>query len=200
MWQDAYKEQVEKVIKFSALTYQRSLITAAGGNVSMRCGDRVIITINDSVLRELAPDDLALLDLEGRVLECRQGRKPSKEWRLHLALYRHRQDIDSVIHAHSPFATALSVAGRSLPMITASAELKLVQVPTVEFAEPGSKDLSDKVEETVRRAPADTHALLLRRHGTLSFEKGMERCFGIAELVEDTAKIACFSMILPREM
>lgn len=61
----------------------------------------------------LKPDDLVVLDLEGRVVEGRL--RPSSDTKTHLVLYQEFPEIGGVTHTHSPHATAWSQAGRDLP-------------------------------------------------------------------------------------
>lgn len=180
----------EEVIQYSRLLYQRGLVTAAGGNVSMRCKDQVVITASGVSLRDTSRETLILCDLEGRLLECPQGLKPSKETVFHLKIYQAWEDVDSVIHVHPAYAVGYSIQDRRIPILTASAKMKVVDVPVIPYAEPGTEALALYVEQAVREAPRYIHAAVLKAHGIIAYEKGMSQCFDTAELVEDTAHIA----------
>jgi L-fuculose-phosphate aldolase len=121
---------------------------------------------------------------------CPPGLKPSKETILHLKVFKARPDADSIIHVHPPYSVGFSIQGRTIPIVTASARMKVIDVPMAEYADPGSQELSDYVEKTVSAAPQNIHAIVLKAHGIIAYEKGMSNCFDTAELVEDTAHIA----------
>ena len=98
------EECKREVVKYSHLLYERGLVTAAGGNVSMRCGDTVIVTASGVSLRDTREDNLILCDQNGKLIVCPDGLKPSKETIFHLKIYQIRQDVDSVIHVHPAYS------------------------------------------------------------------------------------------------
>ena len=61
----------------------------------------------------LRPEDMVVLDLEGKVVEGKFN--PSSDTKTHLHLYRSFAEIGGVTHTHSLFATILSQACRDLP-------------------------------------------------------------------------------------
>ena len=186
------------VIQYSHLLYERGLVTAAGGNVSMRCGDTVVITASGVSLRDVAEENLILCRLDGSLIFCPEGLRPSKETVFHLKIYKIREDVDSVIHVHPAYSVGYSICDRKIPVLTASAQMKVIDVPMIPFANPGTQELADYVEQVVREAPQKIHAAVLKAHGIIVYEKGMSQCFDTAELVEDTAHIAFVSEMLEK--
>ena len=180
----------KEVVKYSHLLYERGLVTAAGGNVSMRCKDTVVITASGVSLRDTQEDNLIVCDLNGKLIFCPEGLKPSKETIFHLKIYQIREDVDSVIHVHPAYSVGYSINDRKIPVLTASAKMKVIDVPVVDYANPGTEELAAYVEQTVKEAPENIHAVVLKAHGIIAYENGMSQCFDTAELVEDTAHIA----------
>ena len=74
-------------------------------------------------------------------------------------------------------------------MLTDSSQMKLVRVPTIPEAWPGTPELAANVEKAVRENP-DTFAFLMKSHGVLVLGREAEECFCLLELLEDTSKIA----------
>ncbi|MDK2799654.1 MAG: L-fuculose-phosphate aldolase [Clostridiales bacterium] len=183
----------EEIKKYSRLSYQRGLVGAAGGNISMRYEDAFLITAGGISLRDITENEILLVDQNGKILEGKQGLKPSKETIMHLKVYKARENVDSIIHVHSPYATGYSIKKHSIPIITASAKMKLIEVPVVPYANPGTVELAENVEKNVKNCPDYIKAVLLECHGIIAFDKGLGNCFDVAELVEDTAKIAFIS-------
>lgn len=186
-------EVKESITEYSNLLYQRGLVGAAGGNVSIREGDHILITAGGKSLRNITADEILVLDMQEKLIEGRKVLKPSKEASLHINIYRAREDVDCVIHVHPVYATSFATSGKTIPMVTASSKLKLIGIPLIEYADPGSDKLAAQVYQGVSRAPLNTCAVLLESHGLIAFSSGIENCFNIAELVEETAKIAYVS-------
>lgn len=195
-WETQHPQEVEDIIQYSRLIYDRGLVSAAGGNVSIRCGTHVLITGSNVSLRNVTPDSLVLCDLQGTLLEAPPGLRPSKETRFHLGIYAHRPEISCVIHAHPSFSIAWSLEKKPLPLYTESAQLKLGNVPVIPDAPPGSAQLAQQVIQTVVQSPDTVHAFLMERHGILVMGETMQECFYQAELLEDTAKIAVLRAIM----
>lgn len=183
-------DEKKQIIEYSRLLYERHLVSAAGGNVSMRCSeDTFLITAGGAALRNLKEEDLVLCGLDGSVLEGSSGKKPSKEYRMHGACYRERGDVNCVLHFHPSYGIAFTAYDTELPLYTASASLKLKRVPTIPYGEPGSTELADCVGRTVKNE-RECLAFLMKAHGALVLGQEMEGCFETAELLEDTAEIA----------
>lgn len=191
MWlfEQYYKKELEDIMKYSRLAYARRLVSAAGGNVSARCGENILITGSNVSLREVSADTLLFCDMDGNVLEGNGALRPSKETQFHLSVYASRPEVNAVLHTHPCYATAFSIIGDKLPLRTVSARLKLVDVPMIAEAQPGSRELAEIVRRTVGENPA-AMAFLLRAHGAITMGSSQEECFNLAELLEDTAKIA----------
>lgn len=90
------------------------LLIGTAGNVSMRTGDLVAITATGVVLGAVTPDDITVVDLDGRVVDGRLA--PTSELELHLGVYR-RFRTGAVVHTHAPVSTALSCVLDELPVI-----------------------------------------------------------------------------------
>ncbi|MBI2842732.1 MAG: class II aldolase/adducin family protein [Armatimonadetes bacterium] len=188
----------DELIKYSRLCYERGLVSAAGGNISIRVPDRdcILLTPSGYSLREIDRDCVLGLSSNGERVYGPAGLKPSKEWGMHLAIFNQRKDAAAVIHVHSPVATGFSVKGEEIPACTASFELKLKRAPLVEYAPPGSAELAGYVAEAIRQYGDIAKAFLLKKHGVLAFGGSIGETFDTVELVEETAKIALVSRLL----
>lgn len=195
-WYDQYRAEIESLIEYSRLSYDRGLTSAMGGNVSIRCRDGIIISASNVCLRSVSPDTLILTDVDGNQLVNPYNLKPSKEMFMHLGVYKVRPDANSVLHLHPPYAIALTSALDSFPLVTESANRKLISVPKISDCVPGSKDLAQHVSDAVIRSGEDVHCLALENHGIISFGSSAEDAFYTADLLEDTAKIAYLKMTL----
>src|SRR3982074_543092 len=113
--------------------HQNGWVANHDGNVSVRLkGERLLITCSGISKRDIEDSCLLIVSLEGQVLEGR-GR-PFSELDLHLAAYRARPEVDAVLHAHPPFATAYGLAELelqplSMPEIVVSLGDRIPTVP-----------------------------------------------------------------------
>jgi L-fuculose-phosphate aldolase len=181
----------KELSQYSKKSFQRSLISGTGGNLSVRIpgADMVLITPSGISLDDVTPEINILVTLEGEILSAPPGLKPSKETSFHLAAYRLRPEIRALAHVHPPYATAYANRMLPLPLVTVSARLNLKHVPCVECAIPGSSELRDLVSAGLSANPG-VRAILMKEHGILTLGKDLMEAFYLADLVEDTAKIA----------
>lgn len=85
---------------------QRGWTPATSGNYSVRLDDgRVAVTRSGADKRRLEPEDLILLDQDGRPAP---GLRSSAETPLHLQIYCHKPAMKAVLHVHSPAVTVAS--------------------------------------------------------------------------------------------
>jgi L-ribulose-5-phosphate 4-epimerase len=193
---DKISEYKKELAQFSRLSYDRGLVAARGGNLSIRIPgtERVLITPSGISLRDITPDIIIEVDIHGNLSKGKKNLKPSKETPFHTSIYRLRDDVMAIAHVHPSFATALSLKDKPFPILTAPGMVNLIKVPLVEFAFMGTKELCDFVSETVKQN-MDVKALLLKGHGIVAMGPDLASAYYIADLVEDCAKVALFSSI-----
>ena len=176
----------QKIVTVGRRLFDRGLIVATDGNLSVRLGPKhVLITPAELGKADLKPSDLIVVDMDGR--PARQGRRrPSSETPMHLEVYRQAPAAWAVIHAHPPFATALTVAGIPFPgdMLPETAAT-IGDVPTTDLAMPGS----DEDAAAIRVLIADHRALLLRQHGSLTYGSSLDEACDHLERMEHAARV-----------
>ncbi len=165
--------------------YERGLIAGQDGNVSVRLDDdRILVTPAGLSKVDVRPEDLVELGLDGTM---RTGaRRPSSEVAVHLRAYQRRADVQAVVHAHPPTATAFAVAG--IPLDGASlAELRLGvgPVPLVPYATPGTDGVADAFEPFW----ANHDAFLMAHHGALTVGRSLTDAHQRMESLEHGARI-----------
>jgi L-fuculose-phosphate aldolase len=161
------------------------MIVAADGNVSARLGpDRMLITPSGVCKGFLDPADLIVTDMAGQPI--RSGDKCSTEVAMHVACYKHRPDIQSVVHAHPPTAIAFSVAGRRLePHVLPEVVVTLGVVPTLPYTDPGSYEVPDAIGPAIETA----EAVILEFHGAVAVGPSVMQAYFKLEKVEHAAHI-----------
>ena len=165
--------------------YEKGYIVACEGNLSVRLeNDRILTTPTCMNKGMLAPEDLVVTDLDGK--QITGDRKVSSELAMHLLFYRMRPDVNAICHAHPPTATGFAVAGRSLnKALLPEVIVGLGQIPLVQYATPGTPELSAAIEPFVPHYDA----LLLANHGAVTCGPDLLTAFFRMETIEHSAKI-----------
>ena len=188
---DTVKQLKDALADTCQKAFRRGLVGGAGGNISVRVPGKTmaLITATGISLGDIGPETIVLVNLDGRLLDGPAGMRPSKETGFHVCAYRLRPHLGAVVHLHPPHATAFAVRGMELPLVTDGAMLNLKHVPVVGHAPSGSPELHRIVEEGLKKYP-EAKAILLERHGMFTMGPNLTVAFNLADLVEDTAKIA----------
>ncbi len=196
------EEVKRQIMEAGYSAYTSGLVSAAGGNISMRLGNRYFITATNVPLGKIKPEDIVEVDGNGNLIgEDYGGKRPSKEVLLHLAVFRNRPDIDSVIHVHPVYSIICTIAFQNeFPVLTVSGLNKLGTIGYIPFAQAGSEQLVLGAEKAIRENDESLKTILMEQHGIIVFEKGMDKCLQRTELMEDTAKIAIYSSLMKKAL
>ena len=169
------------------------LVVWTGGNVSARDAESGLVVIKPSGVpyEELRPEDHVVVNLEGDVVEG--DLKPSSDTASHLYIYRHRPEVNGVVHTHSPYATAFAALGRPIPVyLTAIADEFGGPIPCAGFALIGGEEIGQQVIEHIGESPA----VLLKNHGVFTVGATAEAAVKTAVMVEDAARTVWLALQL----
>jgi L-fuculose-phosphate aldolase len=184
-WSDEEVRARSSVVEIGKLCYQRNLISASDGNISVRLSDdSVVITPAGGMKGFLQMEQLTRIDLTGK--QIAGTGKCSTETGIHLVCYNERPDIRAVLHCHPPHAVALSVAEIDMQMpIIPEMVVTIGGIPTTPFATPGTSELGDSIRDVVRCS--DT--LVMRNHGSVTLGTNLLDAFKKLDMLEHTAHI-----------
>lgn len=166
--------------------YDRGYVASNDGNISVRLSEnRLLITVTGVSKGFLTPEQLIVVDYDGRVITG--DKEPSSEMKMHLMVYRERPDVHAVAHAHPPTATGFSVAGINLPEnLLPEVIVSLGSIPTAAYGTPGTMELVESLKQYV----CDHDAILLENHGALTLGPDIITAYHKMETVEHVAQIA----------
>lgn len=151
------------------------------GNISVRYGDRMLITCSAVPYEKMEPEMIASMPLEGGDYGSWDGPlKPSTEWRFHLEILKGRPDLAAVVHAHSTYCTALAIARKEIPAVHyMMAAFGGTNVRVADYARYGSKELCD----AALIALEGRTACLLANHGMIACGADLDKAmWGAIEL------------------
>lgn len=175
----------KQIIEIGRLCYQRNLLVAMDGNLSVRLPSGHILCTKAGCHKGFLTDnDLVVIDMNGKHL--RGSGKPTSEMAMHLACYRARPDVKAVVHAHPPLSVAFTIANVSMAQcVLPEVVLTLGVVPTLPYETTGTQLLADKVGDAIR----DHNAVLMDRHGAVCVGSDLLTAFCNLETMEHTALI-----------
>jgi len=171
--------------------YKKGYAQGASGNISIKQGNYILITPSGFNLGDVKVDDVVIIDMNGNLVS--EGKNPSSEKALHLEIYKTRNDINSIIHAHTPKSTAFAVAGIPLNKPVLSEVLTAIgPIALVEYATPSSMNLAKKVAN----AFIEHDLALMANHGVVAGGKELKETYYKLETLELYAEISLWTKLL----
>lgn len=175
----------EEICEIGRRMYMRGFVAANDGNISVKINDNEIIATPTGVSKGfMTPEMLCKIDMKGNVIEGYT--KPSSEIKMHLKVYEKDDSINSVTHAHPPYATTFAIARQPLdrPLLP-EAIINLGIVPVAEYAIPGTDEVPRSIENYIK----SYKSVLLANHGAVTWGKDLTEAFYRLETVEHYAHI-----------
>ena len=182
----------EQICEIGRRLYAKGFAAANDGNITIRLNDREVLCTPTMVSKGyMKPEDICKVDYDGKQLAGTKRR--TSEVLLHLAVYKERPDVHSVVHCHPPHATAFAVAHEPIPKcVLPEVEVFLGEVPMAVYETPGNL----KFAETIVPYLKDCNTIILANHGTVSFGPTVEAAYFNTEIIDAYCKI----LILARQL
>lgn len=179
------KDIKQNIIGVCRYLEEKEFVVGTWGNVSVRLGERIILTPSRIGYDVMTADDLVTVDLEGNIIEGKHT--PTSEKEVHRLIYRSREDVGAIIHCHSLYATAAACSGseRIPPLMEEMSQLLGGEIPVTKSYIPAEQHHALGLEAAA--AIADKNAVLLKNHGPVCCGRDLSE----ALLVCKTAEKAC---------
>jgi L-ribulose-5-phosphate 4-epimerase len=172
---------------------RNNLVAWTSGNVSGRDPESGLVVIKPSGVpySELTPQKMVVVDLDGKVVDGKL--KPSSDTFAHVYVYRHRAEINGVVHTHSTFATAWAAVGKPIPVVlTAISDEFGGPIPVGAYAKIGGDEIGREILRSIGSSPA----ILLKNHGVFTIGKTPLAAVKAAVMVEDVARTVFYALQL----
>jgi L-fuculose-phosphate aldolase len=187
----------EKSLRESIIAHGASLAAAglAGGDISARFDDSLLITPSAAGHASLRPAMIARMSLVGEYGSWKGPLKPSAEWRVHLDVARARPDIGAIVRFQSPYATALAMAQKDIP--AAHSMIALfggTLVRCAKYAPGGTTELASVTLEAL----GQNHAVLLGNYCALTTGATLEAALLRARELETLARLYAIALSVGR--
>lgn len=186
---------ISEIVEISHLIYQKGFVSATDGNISARLENGNIICTPTSISKgELKKSQIVEVDPEGNLVYGIY--KPSTEIKMHLFIYKQRKDINAIVHAHPPFATAFATAALSLEGFTLpEVIINLGKIPLAKYATPST----DEVPLSIQPFIENCDAFLLQNHGAVTLGTNLKDAYFKMEKLEHYAMVVLLARILGGE-
>lgn len=179
------RELREYICEIGRRAYAREMGAANDGNISVLLDDGTLLCTPTAVSKGfMTPEMICRVDRSGALVEDR-GFRPSSEFRMHLCVYDHRDDVRAVVHAHPLYATVHAICGKPLvAQIMPESTMFLGEVPLTPYGTPSTPELTDAITPYLARHDA----LLLESHGALSYGHDLTSAWFKMEALDYYAK------------
>lgn len=180
-----YMAQRQQIVDFGKKLITEKLTTGTGGNISIFIREDNVMLISPSGIpySETEPEDIVILDLDGNVVEG--TRKPSSEYHMHCIFYQKTEHINSVVHTHSDYATAVACLLQDIEPLHYIIGSVGDKVRCCEYKTFGTQELADEAY----RVMGNNNGILLGNHGVLAVGSNCAEAFSVAKDIEFLAKL-----------
>lgn len=179
-----FEKEKREIIKAGMKLDRYGLIALAGGNVSMRMPTgEILITASGMIYEDMTEDDVVVMDIDGNIIEG--ARKPSSDTPGILYIFKHRPDVNAVIHTHQPYATAISLIQDEFHCdLTTLGNACRGNVTCTPYSSPGSVEMG---MDTVNYI-GDALAVILGHHGVMTIGDSLKQALNAAVYLEECAR------------
>ncbi|MDB9822217.1 class II aldolase/adducin family protein [Deltaproteobacteria bacterium] len=172
--------------------WTRGYIAANDGNISVRMSDSEILTTPTGVSKGFMSQEMIIkINMEGEVISPNNRYRPSSEVKMHIEIYKQREDVGAVVHAHPPYSTSFAVAGIPFDSFALpEAIMTLGAVPIAPYGTPSTSEIPDSIIPLIQ----NSDAVLLANHGALTLGIDLITAYHRMETLEHTANIIFLAM------
>jgi L-fuculose-phosphate aldolase len=183
------------MIQISCYLYEKGLVPGKSGNISIKYKkdefECIAVTPSGLSLKSLSEKDIVIVDMEGNKIYD-NNKTPTSELSMHLKIYKKREDVNAVIHTHSPIATGFAFAGEKIERIEGFGPIRDQFIPYVDYYNPGSVELAEAVSDGLEKSDV----VILKEHGIVSIGKNLDEASLLSEFIEDSAKTQFVKRVL----
>ena len=176
----------QELVAGAAQVARIGLVPLTQGNLSLRDPQSglVLITPHDYPYHLLQPEDVVVLDLDGRVIEGE--REPSAESPVHLAVYEKRAAAQAIVHAEPIYTNVFGVLHMPIAPLHVNTLIDVGgEVPVMPFAPSGSRQFGYDMLKVM----GDRNAVVWANHGMLAIGGSLRKAIHCTVMVEIAAQL-----------
>lgn len=180
-------ESKQLILDIGKKLWTRGFVAANDGNISVKINENEFLTTPTGVSKgDMTQDMIIRMNMDGEVISDNEKYQPSSEVKMHIQVYNHREDINSVVHAHPPYCTSFAVAGIPLDkFVLPEAIITLGAVPIAPYGAPSTPEIPESITPLIQ----NSDAVLLANHGALTLGADLTTAYFRMETLEHSAHI-----------
>lgn len=175
----------QNVLEAANLLPKYGLVWMAGGTVCARDPGTgyLVVTPSGMPYETLSAKDMIVTDIDQHVIEG--NHRPSVALNLWANFFSARNELNGLVHTHSPYATAFSVVNQPIPVITETmADWFGCPIPCAPYL-----SVEDPEFATLPvRLMGEGWAVLLGQHGPITVGKSLAHALERAVTLEEAAR------------
>jgi L-fuculose-phosphate aldolase len=163
-----YKQQIDELVEVCRRAGELGFGAGSGGNASYKVDkNTILITPTGTLKRKICFEDICIVDSDGGYIYVPEGKKPTGEAFMHLHIYKMRDDIKGIMHAHPPLVIGMSLTqegadAMKLPLFP-EASTFLGPIYTIPYVEPNCDDLGYSFDPYIMKS----NGFIMANHGCL---------------------------------
>ena len=162
----------------------RGIVASSSGNLSIRMGERLIITRRGSRLGCLGENDLIET---GIYKNDRATPLASSELNVHRAIYQQTPAL-AVVHAHPPHAVALSLTETEILPHDTEGLATVGRVPVLGW---GMPIVAGGLADVISAALKEHHIVMVHGHGSFAIGQLLEEAMNLTTALEESCQVNC---------
>ena len=189
------KNELQKFADYVRLTWDRRLTESTGGNMSINIKNKIYITPSSFVKHFFSLEDIVITDMDGKQLAGKY--KASSEIKMHLKIYKSREDIKSIFHAHPRNGLLCAINNIKINIHTLpEAAFMLGEIAYIPYSQPGTEKFAQGFSKDVKKG---CNVFILENHGVTTCGDSIETAFARLETLETCAYLSVIQILLKRD-
>lgn len=184
-------ENFSDFIRIGRLGWEQGLFSTHGGNMSIRIGDRILITRRGSMLGALREEDIIETSLDENDAFITLA---STEIIVHRAIYKNTEAL-AIFHAHPPITVAKSLVSEEIVLEDSEGSYILKKIPVVSAKlTVGAKEVAEIIPQYLK----DFKIVVLKGHGSFAIGMLLEEALSYTSTLEHSLKISMYKGLLAK--
>jgi L-ribulose-5-phosphate 4-epimerase len=187
-----YEKEKKEIIKAALALKEYKLISLSGGNVSIRTeSGHVIATPSGMMYETMVPEDMVVIDMKGNTIEG--TRRVSVDIGAILYIFENKPEVNSVIHTHQVYATAVGLVKDELPAaVTTLPNATLGPVTVAPYSTSAGLEMGINTVKYIN----GKRAIILKNHGVIAVGETLKEALYAAIYLEDAAKTYIMAKVI----
>lgn len=186
------KEILNELASYVRLAWDRQLTESTGGNMSVRIDNKIYITPTFFIKHFFTVDDFVVLNMNGKKIGGKF--EASSEYRMHIKIYKERDEIKSVFHAHPRWTLIHAITHKKLPScILPETIFILGEIKYIPYCMPGTDEFAEIFSPGLKERK---RTFILENHGVTTIGESIKEAFARLETLETCSFVSVMGSLV----